>query len=155
MALISFPYFLMFAFFFLFPLILGLLIPHPLQLRPNKEHAQLGEVVELVVVVLSPNQSCQASPQMCISPIQAALEGLFSHYFSPYQVNHHFEDIQWFLVLANRQGQWCSSPPKDMESIYEESVGVVAGGLDNDLVEKSVFQEEAHAHVCPWLCTYV
>ena len=135
--------------------LLGLLIPHLSQLRPNKEHAQLGEVVELVVEVLSPNQSCQASLQMCIRPIQAALEGLLSHYFSPYQVNHHFEDIQWFLVLANRQGQWCSSPPKDMESIYEESVGVVAGGLDDDLVEKSVFQAAAHAHVCPWLCIYV
>ena len=34
-------------------------------------------------------------------------------------------------------------------------VGVVAGGLDDDLVEKSVFQEAAHAHVRPWLRIYV
>ena len=39
-----------------------------------------------------------------------------------------------------------------MESMYEEWVGVVAGGVDDDLVEKSVFQAAAHAHVCPWLC---
>jgi len=117
------------------------------QLRPDKKCAHLEEVVEVVLEVLSPNQSCMTSLQQCSRPIRAALESLLLHYFSPYRMNRHMEDMMWFLIWANQQEQWCADKLKDTDSVYEQSIGVVAGMLEDDLLEKSVVQDALRAEV--------
>ncbi len=131
-------------------------------MSPGKGHASLGEVVGVVLEVLTPNQSCQMSLQQFSQPTRAALEGLLSHYFSPYQLNHHMEDMLWFMDLANRQHQWGPAATQDNDSFYEQTVGVVAGNLNDDLLEKSVDTlqnlvgtgRQEHKHTHTYIHTY-
>ena len=53
----------------------------------------------------------------------------------------------WFLTWANQQQQWCADQHQDTDSVYEQSIGVVAGNLEEDLLEKSVVQEALRAEV--------
>ena len=69
------------------------------------DHAELREVVKVVLEVLDPNQSCQTNLEYHTS-IQTAVDGLFLHYCSFHRITHHLEDMLWFMELANKQNQW-------------------------------------------------
>lgn len=104
----------------------------------------LAGVAEVVVEVLSPVQDCLTSLQSCSQSVQVAIEGLLSHFFYPYLVNYHQEDVLWFMDLANRQAQWRPHPFQsemvDEENMSPQNVemtaGVVAGELADDLLSK-------------------
>ena len=96
------------------------------------------------------------------------MEGLLSHFFSPHRPTYQRDDVLWFLRLANEQGQWCYNPfqedeeeewvePEKQPEVMEISVGVVAGGLEDDLISKLeesqiIAETKASAEVDVCLC---
>ena len=85
-------------------------------------------------------QDYLASLQCCDKPVRVAIEGLLSHFFYPYLMNYHQEDVLWFMELANKQLQWRPHPLQNDEDMsaqmLEMSEGVVAGQLVDDLLSK-------------------
>ena len=82
-----------------------------------------------------------ASLHRCNPAVRLVMEGLLAHFFPPDRPQYHTEDILWFLKLANEQEQWSANPfegeeESRFEAATEESVGVVAGGLEDDLLSK-------------------
>ena len=59
--------------------------------------------------------------------VRLIMEGLFAHFFSAERQSYHRDDVQWFLQLANEQGQWRSHSFEQL---------VVSGGLEEDLMSK-------------------
>ena len=58
---------------------------------------QLPHLVEVTNVIKTQLETCSD---------QLLMEGLFAHFFSPYKCVYYTEDVQWFLMLANKQKHW-------------------------------------------------
>ena len=96
------------------------------------DHAELREVVKVVLEVLDPNQSFQTNLQEYHTSIQTAVDGLLLHYCSFHRVTHHLEDMLWFMELANKQNQW--KQKQLLEGVQEKK-------SEHDEVENCLHQE--------------
>ena len=107
------------------------------------ERPGLAGVMEVTVEVVS-STGFSAHLHRGNTPVRLVMEGLFAHFFSPDRPTYDSADVRWFLQLANEQGHWCCLPFQEEEEegvepslrVVEESVGVVAGGLEEDLLSK-------------------
>ena len=100
--------------------------------------------MEVTVEILSASDF-NAGLHRCSTPVRLVMEGLLAHFFSSDRPSYVSEDVLWFLKLANQQDQWCCNPFQGEEDnteveisarMAEMSVGVVAGGLEDDLISK-------------------
>lgn len=70
------------------------------------------------------------------------MEGLLTYFFSPNRFSYAIEDVQWFLNFANEQHQWCYLPAE-----VEMLMGVVSGGIEDDLVQKKSVLNQKRSEV--------
>ena len=127
-------------------------------------------MAEVVVEVVS-SSPFSSTLHRSNTAVRLLLEGLLAHFFSPYRPHYHRDDVLWFLRLANEQEQWCYNPflGQDLQRQTEEemaavemSVGVVAGGLEEDLITKvevsTCIRQSRHSplrEVCMYVIMYV
>ena len=104
----------------------------PLQRRDQFPH--LADVTSVAVEIIS-ETSFSPSLHRDNHSVRLLMEGLFAHYFSSQRRGYHYEDVRWFLQLANEQEQWGANP-------LEHSV--VVGSLSEDLLESAQHQLQKH-----------
>ena len=83
-------------------------VTFPLQLRG--QCPRLAEVMPVAMEVISETSRS----------VQFLIEGIFTHFFSPYRRSYHTNDVQRFMELANNQKHWTVNP---MEHAQQQQVG--------------------------------
>ena len=81
-------------------IIYGIILFSLTQLKSPCDYPGLAEVMEVVIngIVHSCNQQHTAVK---------LVEGLLAHFFSLDFPTYNQEDVEWFLMDANKQKQWC------------------------------------------------
>ena len=90
---------------------------HLVQLREEQPLPQLKDSVLVCTEVLQEGGRASIDTEL----VRRLLEGLFSHYFSPYRQAYSPQDMEWFLQLANTNSEWRAATRQLSESVISSS----------------------------------